>query len=96
MHYANSYFSFSDHMFLAIIDCSDSATPFNLTGSQHINYYDQCRNFIYRGELTPQLEGTMQVVIMHGYNMFSSLSQSNALPQERIYKFYQCLNFDYK
>ena len=23
MHYANSYFSFSDHMFLAIIDCSE-------------------------------------------------------------------------
>jgi hypothetical protein len=29
MHYANSYFSFSDHLFLVIIDCSDE--PWNKT-----------------------------------------------------------------
>jgi hypothetical protein len=40
MHYSNSYFSFSDHLFLVIVDCSDQPWNQTLGDDQTINYYD--------------------------------------------------------
>jgi len=48
MHYSNSYFSFSDHMFLVIIDCSDEPWNKTLSEEESINYYDQCQNYLQK------------------------------------------------